>query len=380
MAISTFPGVNRLWYPFDMRVLGSTEVKLDIPGSENLCTLAAFGGRVWFKERSGSKAITTVYFWLEGTSVAGGETINLRVSLRDMNTGIFGPSATEGTNLMVVASAETVNAWQEISLADPRTVDFGEEITIAFDISASSLDGDQCGIYAVRLADSGAGSAYPWVMYEELEGSNVANGMVPLAVFKFSDGTFGMIDGSVPAFTGSVTYGNLDDPNEYGLQFQVPWDCEVDALCAFGRMSGTAETRTTTLLLSDGATGDLIAQVEIDEAETRASDGGNRLLTFGLSEKVALTKNTAYVVSMRPNNSADDATLTHFTLADAGIRALFGDLNMGQVSRGAAGAWSAATTTTIPRCGVRISGAHASGTATAKDWLHYFRQYSGGQA
>jgi hypothetical protein len=67
MALATLSGTGRFYYPFDARVVisGLSEHAIAAHLNDNAI---AFGGSVWFKERTGNKFISRVGLYVRGNT------------------------------------------------------------------------------------------------------------------------------------------------------------------------------------------------------------------------------------------------------------------------------------------------------------------------
>jgi Uri superfamily endonuclease len=359
MAFTIHPGMTQDWYPFDRRVLGGALERIDIyqVGGEDSVREIWCGGHVWFKERTGSKTVVGVGFIGAATNLDIGEVNNLRVSIHALSHNGFGPDAVEIDSQIIATYDEESYGWKEVGSMNFE-VSFGQELCVAFSQQGGQLSSDRLGVYAFQDVADGCGRAFPWVATwgTDINGTieTRITGMLPALVLEFDDGTFGMLDGSVPA----LSYGTAGfDEELHGLQFRLPWDCEIDALSMYGGIVGLEETDTVSLVLWEGTTS--LAEAEVDEAEVRATTS-SRLIEIPLNEKIALSKDTDYIVGVRPNNGATAAP-RFLLLADAGHRDLFGTLHLGSVNRDtSADPWSALDTTTLYRFGVRLCSAPAA--------------------
>lgn len=362
--MSQFPGTFKAYYPIDPRLAASPG-----PVNFNLSTRLvdflyfANAGDVWFPARTGTKTVSAVWFHLEVFSSLPVSPSVLRVSLQGLRTASLGPDGTPisgGTSLLVNPSLAP--AWRQVT-GMTATVSYGQKLAVVFDFddNGALLSQDRFRFRAWQFQGGTSSHGYPWTAVAKTSsGTYVHQGVVPNVVLEFNDGTYGLLSGSTPITADSaISYLDTDSPNEYGLKFRVPFTCAADALWVAGSFSGDAETQTTTIVLSDAATGDLVAQAEIDEAEM---SGDNRLSIFTLRSEVTLDGGSDYVVSLRPNNSANTATLNLALINSANWRPLMGgDTNMKMVSRTGSTTWSDYSTTDLPICGVRLSRLGSTG-------------------
>jgi hypothetical protein len=352
MAAVTLAGAGQLVYPLDLRALPGSRQEHTMAESLGYPSAMAFGGRVFFKERTGTKSITRVGFFAAGSN--GGFFTSLRISLHNFHGSAFGPAADE-LAAIVMLDADTMNGWQRTDPLDTSVeVSYGQ--LLAVQITFQFYDaGSLVYLYSYDPGGGGESRGFPWVAERQTGSSDyTATGTLPNIVLEFTDGTFGMLDGSIPIL-GSAS-ASIASTDYVGLQFRLPWAVKIDALAAMAAPQGNDETETTTLLIMQGET--VLGSTEIDEAEHTA--GGERLIIVPLIEEVELEADTDYIVAIRPNNNAS-ATVNYFDLADAGHRVCIGDLNLGYLTRPGGGAWSSPTTTSIPRLGIRISAVGEGG-------------------
>lgn len=311
-------------------------------------------GRVAFAARTGTKNITKVHFLFGAVTKSNGST--LRVSLQNVDTA-NGPAMRPDGNVdqsytILNADAGFVsNAWYTATLDAPRTVTYGELLAAVFDWNGGGVSGDSVAITGLSVSSAASnggavGHQHCCTLFTSAAWGVIS--MTPNILLEFDDGTFGTLDGAMVASAiGTLSVNTGTTPDEQALEFQLPFDCEVDGMWAMVNM-GAGDVD---LVLYDGTTP--LATVAIDANAVQAT--GARFIRASFP-KVALTANTTYRVAVKPA-SATSVSVYYRDVANAAHRAVMPLGTTAQLNgRTDGGAWGAGTSTRIPWMGVRISG------------------------
>jgi hypothetical protein len=349
MAYQQLPGTG-IWIPqwrqFSFPATLANVGTIDATGEK-----CAFVGRVWFKERTGTKAIRKVGFRFGTVTKAGGS--GLTVSLQDIDLTAGAPMQPDGTQDQTVAIANgnaafASNTWITTgNLSADRTVTYGDLIAVVIEFDGSGRQGAD----AVNITGIGA-SAAANTMHQGISiaytASWAAVSTVPNVILEFSDGTFGTLDGGFPCSASNThTFNSSSTPDEYALAFSLPFPCKVDGLRAAANFAGNDATIT----LYEGTTVKQSVAIDGNAIYTAA---GPRMLQVPIPE-TTLAANTTYYVAVKADTtsnislySTDVDNANHFTTVEGGTP-------LNYVTRTDAGAWDAATTTRRLLAGVRIS-------------------------
>lgn len=354
MAIVDFPGEGVFTPPMlGFTVNPSLSTALSISGANASDKLAQIG-RAAFAARTGSKTITKVHF-LFGTVVkAAGST--LRVSLQDVDT-VNGPVIRpDGTvdQSVTIANADTgfaTGSWYTATLGSSRTVTYGSLLAVVFDWgSAQSGDSVVIAGYTVSSASSNGGAiGHQNICVQFTSSAWGIISMIPNVILEFDDGSFGTLGGALPtSAVGTIAANTGTTPDENALEFQLPYNCEVDGAWVLVNPSAGGDFD---VVLYSGTTA--LATVSIDSNSVQASAARFLRVSF---DKVALTADTTYRLAIKPT-TVNTVTLYYRDVSAAGHRAV---THLGTTarlnSRTDAGAWGAGTDTRIIFAGVRISG------------------------
>lgn len=316
----------------------------------------AQSGRVWFPDRTGTKAIHRVGFRFGTVVKAGGSA--LTVSLQDPSTAAGPAIRPDETQDQTVAIANadagfTSNVWyRTAALSADRTVSFGDLLSVVVEYDgAGRLGADSVGITtgsttAPIPASAGAvvKSAGAWPA-NCLQANNIA--------LEMSDGSWGCLSPteSLPFSSANVVSLSAGgSPNEVAWPFTVPFPCEVDGLRAI--LLGAANTVTITLTLYQGTTA--LASATIDGHQLTIANN-LRLAEVPIAPTVLAAGGTQYYVGIKAGGS-NNVQVGYIDVADAGQLSLY---PAGQAAtyttRTGTGSWAAVTTTRALMAGVRLS-------------------------
>ena len=312
--------------------------------------MAAFVGRVFFKARTGTKAISKVGFRFGAVTKAGGSA--LTVSLQDvLNAGGGIPMQPDGTQDQTVAIANadagfTSNAWYQTgALSATRTVSCGDLLAVVIEFDGGGrLGADSVVISGLSATQTGHANMATSVL--KTGGTYAVVSVVPNVILEFDDGTFGTLFGGFPCSNlATLTYNSgTGGADEYALEFTFPGPVKVDG--GGGLWAHAVAGSDADLIVYDGTTAMTNGSVTFDgdfavNANARASLGQ-------FPAMLSLTKDTTYRLALKPT-SANNVTLSYFDVAAAGhFQAHTGGTAWCLTSRVDGGSWAAATTTRRP--------------------------------
>jgi len=319
----------------------------------------AMCGGVWTPSQ-GTKSIRKVGFRFGGSiTKAGGSA--LTVSLQSVSTSSGPPIQPDGTKDETVAIANAsipaVNAFYLTgALSADRSVAFGEQVCAVIEFDGAGRLGSDSITFGSVSRNSGSPTTYPNVVLDTGSWASVTR--VPIAVFEFSDGTYGTFDGAYvfSAYNTTAAYNSGSATDEYALKFTVPTN---------GTLTGVALGVTTAasadfdIVLYSGTTS--LASVSIDYNTWDALVSSVGYVSFPAT---ALTAGTTYYLAIKPT-TANNVTIGGYTVDN---NAYLGALPQGtgyiRSGRVDAGSWGD-TNTVLPNIRFRFTpsagGSSASG-------------------
>jgi len=354
MSIRKIEGLGWYWPDIHIPVpLGTatytTTILLDATGEK-----AAFVGRVFFPERTGTKSIRRVHLHFGAmTRIAGS---GLELSLQGLNA-VANPGVPDGVKGQTVAIPMTSiaqNLWfRSEPLNADRVVTYNQSLAVVVEYDAAGrLGSDSIVINNLTGSSHPSLDSYP-LLYTA---SWVVQAQVMNMMLEFSDGTYGTLGGSVPwiSFANYSYHGNTVGADEYALRFTVPCGCTVDALIVAVRaLSLNADFE---VILYDGTTPLATAPVDVSSLSGLVQN----FLVLAVPE-VRLYTGKTYYLSVRPV-TVNSVVVYSADVYDAAVwKMLPGDDTCTFATRVDSGAWSAPTTTRRLQAAVRISGVEVGG-------------------
>jgi hypothetical protein len=317
-------------------------------------------GQLYIDGRAASKTLNTsgsssIAFRTGTTTWANGSS-SMDIGIQGVLTG-SGPQAQPDGTFTVKATVAggagiTTGAWNVVvPTTGSATLNHGDMIAVVFNLTTKA------GSDSV-IVNCGAGATNMFPICNEFQsGSWASSGksIFPNVVITFSDGTKGTIDWTTPAttFGNDTAFASGTNPNERGVAFQLPWDCEVDGL--FSNMFPVDVNSNYSLKLYADPLGtpSVLATIAVLAAQTNGSTS-QRWKPFSLASPVALTRNTTYGVTILATGSSN-VQGCQITWGAAGDRVLApGGTTLQKITRnGSSGAFSG-TTTQAYLNGVRI--------------------------
>ena len=305
----------------------------------------AFIGRVFTKDGA-QKNISTISFRFGAVTKTNGST--LRVSLQDVSTTTADADGTPDQSVTIANdnAAFATDTWITVTLGAARTVNNGDLLAIVWDFNGAFQAGDSVVISMLDTThyDLMFGQCYGRLYTAAWAAIAQA---VPNVVLGFSDSTFGTLEGAgIFSALDELSFANNSDPDEYALIFQVPFPMTIDAIWGLCEPDGDAS-----LILTYSGSSVTVA-IDKDNRPTAAQ----HVFMCPLSAHVALSKDTDYYVSIRPD-STTAIKATYADVANANYwQAFGGGANFRLTSRTDGDAWDAATTTRRIFAGVRAVG------------------------
>lgn len=307
----------------------------------------AFNGRVWFPARTGTKSIQYIGFRF-GTNVSDGSS-RIDVSMQDVSLTSGPPMQPDGNKDQVINMAVDVsNAWEWIGPYNPtRTVSYGDRLSIVFEFDTNGRQGsDSFHLAGLATGGGSTGTLTGDCIGCFYNGSTwTAGAYFPNVLLGFSDGSFGILDGSlVFSTTGVAGINSSSTPDEVGCRFSLPFPCKVDGIWA----CIDADADLDVVLYNDTTE---LTSAAIDANALQASSGKRFIIPIAPQ---TLAANTDYIIALRPTTTTQ---ISYYTIevANASHWAVHEGGSFAFTSRTNAGSWAASTTTKRIFMGVRIS-------------------------
>ena len=200
---------------------------------------------------------------------------------------------------------------------------------------------------------------------------NIGTSCAPNILITFSDGTLGMIEGTKFIPTGStglsLTWNDSSGTDEYGLAFQVPFACSVDALAINMRLvDGTSDFQFDLVSAPTTAVASIISGPITKVAENFGLSGSNTGLCIFTFPPVSLTANVDYGIGVKATG-AGNIRFDRQILPTANTRGLImpnGTTTYSISRNGGSGNYAATATSTtiINPCFVRLSDITTGGS------------------
>lgn len=331
-------------------------------------------GQVFIDGRPGSTKTfgggSSALAFLTGATVFANGSTALDIGMQDLTDSK--PTVPDGTfdcKITLTGNASpplTTDAWNSKSFGSAtgtKSVSHGDKLAIVFDMTARA--GSDSVVICAHNSDSPANN--PPYTIERIGGvwqATLSAWAKPLAMITFSDGTIGWFYNCTPVYTqSSYSFTNADNPDEYGLIFQVPWNCKIDAINAAISSEGSSASDCVLGLYSDPlGTPTLLTSIAIDGDQMLGTYVA-AIMQFMLASEISLSKDTDYALSVRAT-STGALQLGYGILGNESYRAAFPNgLTLKQATRNNnTGVFTAQNPAVhIPRLNVHISAFEASG-------------------
>lgn len=297
-------------------------------------TISSAGGKIWFS--IGSSTVFTT----------AGST--LRVGIQDVNaTGVDDGTYDVYDDLVATGDTLTSNTLKEVVMSSgTKTITHGDKIAVVVEMTVRN------GADSVTINKWGNPLATPYAA-TDTGGGPVKAANSPNCVIQFDDGTVGHFgDLTLPFIETNVSFNDASTPDEYGIIFQVPFKCSINALGV--RLSGVAATEYGVMALISSP---LVTPADIltvsASGDYMIASGTLAYGLFGIAE-TTLNANTTYGITYRPTSGSVRA-ITQVTIPHADVRKamMFGETLQG-ISRTNLGAFTPSTTV-LPEIIFRIS-------------------------
>lgn len=320
-------------------------------------------GSVYYHGSAATKDIEGVGF-LFGTVTKGGGSA-MTVSLQTAATAAGPPFQPDETQDQTVAIANAdagfvTGAWYNTgNLSANRTVSKGEVISVVIEYDGSGRLSTDTVSLSNYTANEGRFGGLAGGLAHKTGGTWALHAGVMNILLRFSDGTYGTLDGGAPTsvLATAVSFDSGSAADEHALHFQVPVECKCDG--AWVLMLFAASTSNCDIVLYEGTTPRATASID---ANTIAGTAITRLVRVSFAE-VTIAANTDYYLSVKPTTT-DNVSIYYFDVSAAShLQAHAGGEAFNYSTRVNGGSWAAATATRRMYAGVRLSSFHDGGGA-----------------
>lgn len=325
----------------------------------------AFIGNIYLAAGSGSKTISSaggaIAFETGSFVTWATPGTTLQIGIQDVSS-IAGPGIqpdgtfdVSGTRVQGVDSL-AASTWTSTNMGTgTKTITHGDMVAIVIEMTVRNGADSVTASYPVGLDTA----RFPAGIFFTTSWPAANGSIMPNAVLSFDDGSIGWIDCSYAGTSsiGQTLYSDSTNPDEYGIIFQLPWDCNIDALYA-GFMNGAANATATLQIYSDPTGSPSILSGSQVALSNRNSPSATiaRLGTYLLPAPIALTRNTSYCVSLK-GTSSGSIGLDIVALGSATYRPAYsgGTTRSLATRNNGSGAFST-DTARFPMIGVRVNG------------------------
>lgn len=347
----------------------------DAMGSNPSATMSATSnkivaiGRVYqkdlsFRNGSATKNLNHISFRTGGQTCTGaciaGTTVQVDIEAVSTSAGPpiqpDGTIAGGGTALATkLLTSITNNVWYTAmpNLTTSAVVHYGDLIAVVFSFSAYNTG--TFVIDGVGAASGGANFGPNWSTFNGTTWAATAVQNPPNITLEFDDLSVGTLDFSQP-YSGAATadtYNSSSNPNETGMPFQLPFNAQVDQICAVTAVANASAAGV--LELTDGAgTPNVLASVTLDGHQTLGTGSAQGVGCVPIPVQ-SLTRNTQYYVGWKAT-TANNVQIP--VLSFGAASSLDASMGAGQQFAYATrhgGAWSATTATQRPYMAIVVS-------------------------
>lgn len=290
-----------------------------------------------------TKNISKIYFRFGAVTINSASV--LRVSIQAISAAAGPPGRGDGTviqsgNIAGSNGSFTSNTWfPGVTLGATYSATPGQRFAVVFELTTFNAS-DSVVINGITASATGIyaeGSSQYHV--SEVGGVFTVNNLIPNILFECDDGSFGAFAGTMPCSAlGSTTVNSGSTPDEYCMEFSVPFNCTI---CGAVAVTTAAAAGDFSIILYSGTTA-LQTESQDSTDQRSASSPGWTTVEFPETD---LTANTTYRLAVRP----DTATSITLPFLDVASASHFGahplETNFCTNSRTDAGAWGSPVTT-----------------------------------
>ena len=263
-------------------------------------------------------------------NVTTAQTLRVGIETVDATTGV--PTGTQyGGSTAGTQASPATNTYYVVSLAVAASATKGDivAVVVQFDSTVGSLN-INAGVFGAPNLNFPyqAGYTTAWTL---------GNAYCPIDTLEYSDGSYEVIDGTIPASAiTTTTFNSGSTPDEIGIKFKMPFPCRVTGFWLHIDLDGDVTIKlydsNNTLLQSDS----------LDKDIRGGTTAGVLIRTFNTAQ--TLTKDSWYRLTVVPD------TVTSVSVYDVTVpsAAAMDVLPLGQnciyTSRTNAGTWTDSAT------------------------------------
>lgn len=337
---------GRMAYP-DYGNLTFTTMSLSAMTIDATGEKAAWVGSVWNADRT-TKSIRKVGIRFGTVTKAGGSALTLSLQNVSTTTGQIQPDGTQDQTV-ALSNASLATGWYLTgNLSSDRSVAFGELLAVVVEFDGSGrLSTDTFGL---NNATTSIGDHR--VNTTALAGSWSVNVQNPLIMFEFSDGTVGGFVHGFP-ISNATTYSihiNSATQDEVGLEFQMPFDCEIDGAILSLQVGNSSSNFD--LVLYDSANTVIVTQSHDANAIQVAGTPYQFIVAW---PPVNIAANSTYRLTVKPTTVNTTTIFAQVVAAAGNLAAMPGGTAFKLCKRIDAGAWTTVSTE-VPLASLMISG------------------------
>lgn len=304
-----------------------------------------------------SSAGGSIGFRTGGVTFANGATL-LDVGIQDVDL-VNGPCGRGDGTFDVKATltggggALTANAYNTIAMTTgSKSIAHGDFIAVQIQMTARG------GVDSVGIIGQVGGNTSPQhpLLTSSTNGTTFNNTAdYPNFLITFDDGTIGFIDGWSPFSNITIdTFSDASNPDEFGISFQVPFDCKIDAMATEITPAANNSDIILKLYSDPFGTPTLLSSFNflVETAQVATQNG---IVYITLPSEIALTKNTDYGISVR--GATGNVSINRYAVASTTVKNLFpGGQSLNRITRNNdTGAFTLASSTEFHKFMVRIS-------------------------
>lgn len=331
-------------------------------------------GRIMIAGRATGKVLSAAgggsILWRAGATTFANGSTTVQIGLQDVDLTTGNPVRPDGTfdvsrvltGGVDTISASALNTHAMTGGSGSKTINHGDWVALVIDMTARA-GADSVIVQGIQFG----GSNLPACLTNLAGVWAGVSSMNPQMGIIFDDGTFGMIDTTIPPLTSLSleTWNNSSNPDERGNLITFPWDVKVDAIEGYfapNHLGADAELQiysdpfgTPTSVLPGGT------PITLNAEMLRAI--GSQILSWQMASEISLSKNTPYVLAIKVNGGTDNFQIANtMTFPHVGWKEfLYGAYDASKCTRNAGSGVFTESDTLLYQLSLRVSG-HDDGT------------------
>lgn len=310
----------------------------------------AFIGNVKMEPGAGTKVLSSaggkIGFRMGGSPWLNGATA-VDIGIQDIHPTNGPPIQPNGTFSVKGTAAPpnpSINTWVEFAMTTgSKSISPGDMIAVVFDMTARG----GTDIFQPNRPAASQGLGYSPMSVANIDGAGWVIGGVglPNPLLIFDDGTHGILEGC-HCFTSIVDVGYADstNPDELGMQFEVPYPCMCEGVWSMFGSSNATDGDAEIKLYQSPVSSPTIMKTIVLPAEKIGSIGTTPFMIKPRFVPVELTPGVMYGIGVRAMGSAN-IELRAATMGNVAWQKFMGGLNFKKISRdGGSGNFTAEAT------------------------------------